>query len=916
MFPSFDPVSWARRRLRRVPQAGSPEAAPGPTADYGPARGRPDDPEQVTRQRQWRRNAPFTKPLDGSAPPTERVTASATRPFDPSSRDQPPPTAAIDASSTHPLDPNIPLTEPTPGPESIRTSQAPQEGPRDVVDLLPVSVSSDMVEFSAPLNSGRETDLIYQSLTFARDRDGRVTRKGAGSNGIVVKAFLPSGMPVAVKVFTTADIKGIQREWAVGQADKGPHVVPYYALLTVRLSPLVTAQMLVMRLADGPTLHELMHDPAVTFDGPTQRRLLLQGLSALHAIERQGGTHRDIKPGNMALLENNLDEPHLLILDHGCGKDLGAMSTAWRMGTQAYASPELLLGGYPTVKSDEFSFAASMLDVFTDGQGFTPHPEDPTTSRYARPLIGRPNLDDPRLDPLVRAVLTGALVKRPKWRPSLDTLVAVLNGETTEIGEWDPYTPVLSEHDLHRDPSQTQTPAAPAAQPMHLVFTTGPDPADIGDDQVYCSAAEADTRDGGAETPSPPKPPTAHGDVVDVEMLGFPDPFPADAPRNWFIRFAGADDRRVKQHGTRVAYAAAGQLLVVYAPYLVVGMTAMAVMVAGLSATTLAVGAVVGVMTAIVMVCLDRSIFSSVRSRMDGLEDPTQNADPLGGLPVVSIGVRVLMSLLLALAVSEPVNLLIFHKDVEASIAKRVAAHVDAERETITARYGEAIERQQGIAKTARGRITDLEAAPARFRKLAKDEEEGKGATGKPGCGPQCRKFLRQMDAAEKALPGARAKQQVIIDTANAQIQQIEGQRQAELDRLETTLAADNGFFAREKALFATLFADPLLLTRYLIVTLFLLMFEMAIVIIKLGTHGNNYELDTARRMRLDELKSRLASEGAGEQAQYSAAMLKAITEYRFLGDLEVQWNRDAKHYARAGVELPRPMVTSGSAPE
>lgn len=120
---------------------------------------------------------------------------------------------------------------------------------------------------------------------------------------------------------------------------------------------------LVMDFIDGPSLHDLMNERAVSADElMVIARRVLEGLVATHA---QGVVHRDLSPDNIILREGRPDKA--TIIDFGIAKDTstGAKTIVGNdfAGKYEYAAPEQL-EGQATEQSDLYALGASLLAAY------------------------------------------------------------------------------------------------------------------------------------------------------------------------------------------------------------------------------------------------------------------------------------------------------------------------------------------------------------------------------------------------------------------------------------------------------------------------------------------------------------------------------------------------------------------------
>ena len=140
---------------------------------------------------------------------------------------------------------------------------------------------------------------------------------------------------------------------------------------------------------------------------------LLETLARVHAV---GLVHRDLKPSNVLVDESG----RVTVLDFGLATS-SATGDGRFLGTPRYASPEQIRGEGVGPASDLFSLGCMILEAL----GHT----------LPDPIVGRPDLPDPRLalatavplDPAIGAWLAALLAPDPTQRPAtaLDALQAL-----------------------------------------------------------------------------------------------------------------------------------------------------------------------------------------------------------------------------------------------------------------------------------------------------------------------------------------------------------------------------------------------------------------------------------------------------------------------------------------------------------
>ena len=238
-------------------------------------------------------------------------------------------------------------------------------------------------------------------------------RLGEGGMGVVHLALDPQGRAVAIKVLRPhiaydPDARArLERE-----------VDTLGRIRDERVAAVIDADIhgerpyLVTRYVPGPSLDEV-----VGADGPLGGAQLLrlgQGLvGALEAIHAVGVVHRDLKPGNVLLLDG---DP--VLIDFGIAHvadDVRLTSTGLVMGTPGYLSPEVLEGGEVTEATDWWGWAATIAFAAT---GRPPFGRGRMEAVLARVRHGECDLTgvDGRLRPLLEAALAPDATRRPPTR--------------------------------------------------------------------------------------------------------------------------------------------------------------------------------------------------------------------------------------------------------------------------------------------------------------------------------------------------------------------------------------------------------------------------------------------------------------------------------------------------------------------
>ncbi|GAB7193394.1 serine/threonine-protein kinase [Kineococcus sp. NUM-3379] len=251
---------------------------------------------------------------------------------------------------------------------------------------------------------------------------------GEGGMGIVYLALDAAQRAVALKVLKP-HIAGdpharqrLGREVSTLERVRSPHVAEV-------LGADVSGQWpyLVTRYVPGRPL-----DAAVAADGPLTGRCLHElghGLSeALAAIHAAGVVHRDLKPGNVLLLDGRP-----VVIDFGIAHvadDVRLTTTGLVMGTPGYLSPEVVGGGAVSAATDWWGWAATVAYAATGRPPFGRGPMEVVLDR-----VRRGDTDLAGLPPELQRLLSGALAVNPSHRPEPAALLEALDRACRDAGE-------------------------------------------------------------------------------------------------------------------------------------------------------------------------------------------------------------------------------------------------------------------------------------------------------------------------------------------------------------------------------------------------------------------------------------------------------------------------------------------------
>jgi len=194
-----------------------------------------------------------------------------------------------------------------------------------------------------------------------------------------------------------------------------------------------------MEYLDGRTLGIDLHiDGAMS--SARVRHVGAQVADALHHAHGLGLIHRDLKPGNIMLVQRDGDHDFVKVFDFGLGKlvDEGAQLTGLTMspltqhgivfGTPEYMSPEQAKGQPLGPASDIYTLGVCCYEMLTnsvpfDGKIFTEILRKHVTEAPERPSTRCPSAN---IDPELEALVMACLHKDPEQRPLANDLAIAL----------------------------------------------------------------------------------------------------------------------------------------------------------------------------------------------------------------------------------------------------------------------------------------------------------------------------------------------------------------------------------------------------------------------------------------------------------------------------------------------------------
>jgi serine/threonine protein kinase len=283
---------------------------------------------------------------------------------------------------------------------------------------------------------------------------------GRGGMGEVWKAFdTATQRVVAVKVLPAqlaADPvfeQRFRREAFTAASLNEPHVVPIHNFGEIEGRLYVD-----MRLIEGEDLqHVLAKGP---LDAARTVKIIEQVASALNAAHRAGLVHRDVKPSNVLLGEDDF----AYLIDFGIARgagETGLTGTGNVIGTWPYMAPERFSTGRSDKSSDIYALACVLYECLTSSRPFPGESVEQQIAGHLTTPPPRPSIKRPGVSPQLDGVIAKGMAKDPDQRYETTTELA----KAARAALTEPITKPL----LPSDPQRTVA-ARPASEPTHRLM--------------------------------------------------------------------------------------------------------------------------------------------------------------------------------------------------------------------------------------------------------------------------------------------------------------------------------------------------------------------------------------------------------------------------------------------------------------
>ena len=244
---------------------------------------------------------------------------------------------------------------------------------------------------------------------------------GRGGMGVVYQAVqLSLGRPVALKLIAPhlAGEEGFRerfvKESRLSASLDHPHIVPVYGAGEADGVPYIA-----MRFVQGINLRAAIARSG-RLDPVRAVRLIQQVASALDSAHARGLVHRDVKPANILISQEDGAGEHAYLTDFGVTKRRSATETPtvtgeW-VGTLDYVAPEQLRGERVDGRADTYSLGCVLFECLT---GRVPFPRDEDVAKMWAHISDVPPLATelaPEVPAALSEVIQRVMAKTPMER--------------------------------------------------------------------------------------------------------------------------------------------------------------------------------------------------------------------------------------------------------------------------------------------------------------------------------------------------------------------------------------------------------------------------------------------------------------------------------------------------------------------
>lgn len=235
------------------------------------------------------------------------------------------------------------------------------------------------------------------------------------------------------------------------------------------------AVYIVSELVEAPSLADVL-EHAGALPPARVTTMAVRILDALAAAHSSGVVHRDIKPGNIMVLDG--DDVKLVDFGIAQADEDSRLTRNGVMGSTGYLAPELFHGAEPTPATDLWSVGVTLVQAVNGEAPF----DRASTAATIRAVL-HDDLPAVRCDPPLATVIAGLLARDPDRRMTLEQARTLLAGADAGADAAPGRAagsgtggPMAGAADWEQQPTTLHGRTAPGAEPRGPVRLAPPDP--------------------------------------------------------------------------------------------------------------------------------------------------------------------------------------------------------------------------------------------------------------------------------------------------------------------------------------------------------------------------------------------------------------------------------------------------------
>lgn len=239
-----------------------------------------------------------------------------------------------------------------------------------------------------------------------------------------------------------------------------------------------------------------------------------------------------------------------------------------------------------------------------------------------------------------------------------------------------------------------------------------------------------------------------------------------------------------------------------------------------------------GILWGLVIFNLDRFIVSSMRKQ--------ENAWAEWKLAIP----RLVLAVLLALVISKPLELKMFEREINRKLDEKKTEFIAQSKANLAKGFPEIQNLEAGV-DSLKQEVSDAVSYRNQLQKEYDAERFGQktdGTSGVVGLGTNAKKKEQQLDAAQLSLNELSQRNQIRIDTLEAQIREFMALRQAEFEKQQPGIEGFDGLAARMDALSALTTESSAMAMANVFIMLLFIAIETAPIFVKLISSRGPYD--------------------------------------------------------------------------